>query len=300
MSPDTTAGLPTTGAARQFLQSAESGRPAAHRARPDGVSRVLYVAAWSYPSVGPREVLVLKYGRWTYLTAITNSLSNPFPVWVDKSANLYVGNANAGVDEYNFEGSLIYDYSASGLYEPQGIATDRFGNVYVASYAGAVYEFQQQTNNYISCTPSVGYLTGVTVDKRGDVFVSTGNSGEIVEYKRGLWNSRCTGTVLPVALDDAIAIAIDPQGDLVVADYYAPAVDIIAPPYTSITGTLGSGWTHPYNVTIDRAGTQAYVADEAGPIQILTYPGGNHVATLSTVNGYNQLWSAVDSENYVP
>jgi DNA-binding beta-propeller fold protein YncE len=60
--------------------------------------------------------------------------------------------------------------------------------------------------------------------------------------------------------------------------------------------------SRPVGVTIDKAGTQAYVSDlAANDVQVLTYPGGSIVATLGRTNGIltPPLW-AVDSENYVP
>jgi hypothetical protein len=46
-----------------------------------------------------------------------------------------------------------------------------------------------------------------------------------------------------MSFNEASGIAVDKQDNLIVCDENAPAVDIIAPPYTSITGTLGSGWS---------------------------------------------------------
>ena len=78
-------------------------------------------------------------------------------------------------------------------------------------------------------------------------------------------------------------------------------MDIIAPPYKSITGTLGSGWTNPYFVSIDKEGTEAYVGDVgAADVQILSYPSGINVETLGSANGLAFPVQAVDSKNYVP
>lgn len=124
-------------------------------------------------------------------------------------------------------------------------------------------------------------------------------AGYIVEYAHGL--PGCAGTVLPITIGDAGGMVIDKQGNLVVCDQKARAVDIIAPPCTSITGTLGSGWADPFHVTIDKTGTQAYVADVgAANVKVLTYPGGSIVATLNRANGLSEPASAVDSKNWAP
>ncbi|HEX3370774.1 MAG TPA: hypothetical protein VHS56_14440, partial [Candidatus Cybelea sp.] len=91
--------------------------------------------------------------------------------------------------------------------------------------------------------------------------------------------------------------AFDRQQDLVVADEGAHAVDVVAPPYTSITGTLGSGWSQPWDVTINNAGTRAYVTDtSAQTVQVLTYPAGSNIVTLPA----SFPEAAVGSRNYVP
>jgi DNA-binding beta-propeller fold protein YncE len=88
---------------------------------------------------------------------------------------------------------------------------------------------------------------------------------------------------------------------LIVCDQNAPAVDVIAPPYTSITRTLGSGFSDPFHVTINKKNSRAYVADYVtGQVYVLKYPSGKTVATLGTSNGISAAWSAVDSDNFVP
>jgi DNA-binding beta-propeller fold protein YncE len=123
------------------------------------------------------------------------------------------------------------------------------------------------------------------------------------EYPRGLSPGRfgCASAVLPITLATPIGIVLDRQGDLVVCDGSTAAVDIIAPPFKSVTGTLGSGWVAPFFVTIDKAGTQAYVTDlGAGNVQVLTYPAGTNVATLGSANGLALPVEMVDSKNFVP
>ncbi len=66
-------------------------------------------------------------------------------------------------------------------------------------------------------------------------------------------------------------------------------------------GTLGSGWTQPTSVTVNKAGTRTYVADfGAGTVSVLTYPAGSTLTTLDGANGLEFPYSAVNSNNYVP
>lgn len=247
----------------------------------------------------------------------------PFGDWVDKNGNIYVVVAsdtsnNGNVYEYNSGGGLIFTYNSTlGL--ATDVTTDRHGNVYVAdngwnSATGDephVAEFEQSVNESISCPPvGIGNSNGIAVDQQGDVFLTVNyvsGGASIVEYPRGIIKSRCVGTVLPIDVGpygSFYGAAVDTRGNLLVGTSSvtaAPSVAIIAPPYTSITGSLGSGWSRPFEVRIDRAGTRAYVTDTAAKtVTVLAYPGGSTIATLGTANGISAPVSAVDSKNYVP
>ncbi len=165
-----------------------------------------------------------------------------------------------------------------------------------------VTEYPQGSNLSFSCSlpgGNAGY--GVAVDKGGDVFVTLADAHQIIEYPHGLFRSNCTATVLPVSVL-AIGIAIDPLGNLVVCLVNVGIVNIIAPPYTNITGTLATGLAQPMVITINRPGTQAYVIDSANrtlSLQVLTYPGGSITATLSSNVGVTPLTGVADP-NFVP
>lgn len=279
--------------------------PAAHRLQLPG-GRVLYV-----PDVATNAVEVLKYGTWTSVGTITSGITFPNNSWVDTNGNFYVTNrftASGTVTEYDAGGNLIFTYSTSA--QPSAVTTDKNGNVYVAE-ATAISEYAQGSNvAAVTCSlPSVYYTAhGIAVNRRGTVFISYTDSrtasGGIIAYPFGLTAYGCDGGVLPITIGGPLGIAFDRQGNLLVCDSEenAPAVDIVAPPYHSITGTLGSGWVHPNSVTIDRAGTTAYIAERgsANDVRVLTYPGGVNEATLGSANGISEPVSAVDSKNYVP
>lgn len=74
-------------------------------------------------------------------------------------------------------------------------------------------------------------------------------------------------------------MVLDKNSNLVVCDQDAEAVDIIKPPYSRISGTLGSGYSDPTTVTINKTNTQAYVANYGGnDVLVLSYPDGLRTA----------------------
>jgi hypothetical protein len=292
------AALPQTGMAPSSVGLAGGAHPNVRRL-PLSAQRVLYVTNY-----GASAVDVVHYG-WGGLSTITNGISYPQGDWVDSKGNLYVANYGGDdVTEYSSSGNLTYTYpDISYGRGVEFVTTTRSGTVYEDDFSGYVNEFAQgATSPSATCSlPNyVGYgVGGVALDKSGDVFVDYSGlnpSGQIIEFPHGLTESGCTGTVLPITLDSPGGMVIDKQGNLVAAA--GSAVDIIAPPYTSITGTLGMGWENATAVTIDKPGTQAYVTDYgASTVTVLTYPGGSIVGTIGEVSN---PWSAVYYKSYVP
>ena len=88
--------------------------------------------------------------------------------------------------------------------------------------------------------------------------------------------------------------------NILVCDQTGAAVDVIAPPYTSITGTLGSGYVAPFHVTINKTNKVAYVSDDAAAtVDILSYPSGSPIFTLGSGQGLVDPYSAVYGANAV-
>lgn len=290
----TSSGLPplvannfTTGAAKL-----------AYRLKSASTAQALYVS-----DPGNHAIEILQGHPWGTVGTITSSLNEPQGLWLDKNRHLYAANfGNGSVTEYDPAGNLVFTYTA-GAQASTSVTTDRFGNVYEGDWSGFVNEYQPHVNS-VALTCSIGADTnigGIAVDARGDVFVSNSDfPGHIIEFKHGLLNSHCTGTTLAVALLVPYGIALDSHNNLIVADV-GGTIDIVAPPYTSISGTLGSGWNMPVCVTINKANTRAYVGDfGAKTVTILTYPGGATIQTLGSTNGLNTPYCGIDSKNYNP
>ena len=334
-SPGTSTGLPSAGASQSkgLFDPARSGVAPkflgmighAHAAKRRGVSpdnfgnRHIWVTDF-----GTGATDIVKYNTWAGQGSFSTGMNGPDGDWVDKThpQDLYVANyAGPYITEYTGANNgnpptLAYTYS-TGIADPVDVTTDKNGNVYEADYnytvagGGYVNEYAQMSNTVIaSCSPG-GNVEGVAVDKHGNVFVSYNNTssfvGNIVEYSGGLAASHCVGTVLPITFGFLGGIALDKvSGNLIVCDQTGPnfsgaAVDVVGyPSYSSVTGTLGSGYSDPFHVTIDMANDKAYVADlGAGVVQVLNYPSGTSITTLGSANGITQPASAVDTHNSV-
>lgn len=201
----------------------------------------------------------------------------------DRDGNLYVTDeVNSIVDEYakgHTKPTFQYTTLVRG---PIGVTTDSDGDVYVANYVEGITEYRQKRNVAIHSCTIPGYAVGVA-EKGGRIFVtfngfSSGNGG-IVEFAHGL--SDCNGVVLKVVLKGPYTgkLQIDRQGNLVVADQESSTVDVVAPPYSSITRKI-TGSRFPFGVALNESDTLLYVAGEH-EVRVATYPKGALVKTLS-------------------
>jgi len=251
--------------------------------------------------VGTNAVEILKNTTWTNIDSISSGIDHPEGNWVDAKGNLYVANfTGQDITEY-YPSKSIPKYTYTGVSEPIAVTTDSHGNVYEGDFEGYVTEFHQGSSTIIAQCTTGGDVWGVAVNKATDVFVVywNGSSGKITEYSGGL--SGCSGTVLGATVALPGGMVLDKNSNLVVCDQDAEAVDIIKPPYSRISGTLGSGYSDPTTVTINKTNTQAYVANYGGKdVLVLSYPDGSNIATLNYANGLSSPWSAVDGLNYNP
>jgi hypothetical protein len=224
----------------------------------------------------------------------TGSISVPVPVgtWVDASENAYAASPSFGsgvnVSEYNKAGSLIFTYTTS-LTDPVNVTTDTKGHVYVANNGtsgASVVEYPQASNVAINTCETGLNNEGVAVDGKGDVFVSGNgpntNSGVLLEYKQGL--SGCKVTTLGAVLDSAGGLQLDNKGDLVACDQPV-GVDIIPPPYSSISKTITVTGGSDYHADALYASKLFVVDSGVDEVYVLSYPGGTLLKTLGPSNG---------------
>jgi DNA-binding beta-propeller fold protein YncE len=281
--------------------------PARHHHRYLGL-KDLYVA-----DITNNAIEILANGTYKNVGSISYGISYPVDDFLDKKGNLYVANAYpySNIMEYApGKTTPSFTYNA-GMFGPQGVSVDGAGNVYEVDFSlGSVNEYAQGSNVVLHTCP-VANPEGVAIDASGNVFVDALNTAlngtNIIEYIGGLIKRghpyRCQPTTLGATLVFGAGMVLDNNNDLVVCDQNgnSPAVDIIAPPYSRITRTLGSGYSDPYHVTLNKSNALAFVADAGlDEVFVYAYKTNTLVATLGSGNGLAAPFSAVDGPNAVP
>jgi sugar lactone lactonase YvrE len=148
---------------------------------------------------------------------------------------------------------------SSNLYQPNGVAVDGSGNVYIADSAhNAVKEWLVASNMVITLnTNGLNYPYGVAVDGAGNVYVDNESGNSLL-----LWSSASntvTGLVTS-GLAAPTSIAMDGVGNVYIADYYSYTIKEWSATASNLT-TVVSGLNYPQGVSVDFLGN-IFIADK--------------------------------------
>lgn len=166
---------------------------------------------------------------------------------------------------------VLTDAASSGSYDVQAFPQNANG----AATALSSFTF----------SPS-SYITGMTVDATGRVYIMTSGVG-ILSFAYGATGSATPSTTL-TTVTDGWGLAVDPSDNLVVTDYIHNLVDFFAPgtnggaaPIKQIAGS-GTQINYPYQAAFDGSGN-LYVLNANSPSSITEYSAAS-IAGTGTIN----------------
>ena len=232
------------------------------------------------------------------VVTLSTALPNVSSVALGPQGDLFIGSGSfAGVTEL----SVADNYAVSGQYlsngfsEPQGVAVDGAGNVYVTdTYHGAVKEILAAGGYTSVQTLATGFIepSSIAVDGAGDVFVIDPGSDAVKEIPAG------GGAVKVLSRDfkEPTALAADSAGDVFVSDLFrGTVIELLAAGGYQDTVQIGPSGIFTNGLGLDGAGDLFLASFATATIDELQKSEGYQAAT-TVANGFAApVGVAVDS-----
>lgn len=180
----------------------------------------------------------------------------------------------------------------SGLYQPQGLAVDSAGAVYVADFNNRVVKVAAgSTTQTVLPFTGLNYPEGVAVDGQGNVYVADRGNNRVLK----LAADSTTQTVLPfTGLKNPDGVAVDPAGNVYITDTDNNRVLELAAGSSNQTVLPFTGVSVPWGIAVDTAGN-VYVTEHDSN-QVLKLAAGSNTPTVLPLTGLNTpLGVAVDN-----
>ena len=196
---------------------------------------------------------------------------------------------------------------SSGLNQPDGIAVDNAGNVFIAdTFNNAIKEWSAASNT-VTTLVSSGLVQpfGVAVDSVGNVFLADLGHNAIKQWSAA---SGAVSTLVSSGLFSPDGVAVDSAGNVYIADTFQNQIKEWLTASNAITTLVSSGLNKPGGVAVDIAGN-VYIADTFNSAIKEWSPASNTVTTLvssglsfpygAAVNGAGHVFIAGNSQDVI-
>lgn len=241
-------------------------------------------------------------------TSPVDSFYQPWGLAVDSVSNVYVGDslngtlrkitpltANpystlstlAGPDEsYGLEDGTN---SAARFYEPESVAVDGAGNVYVADTfnncirlvtpAGVVTTLAGSVDGYsgsddgANTGASFDNPTGICLDANTNIYVADSENSSVRLITPDVAHSNWFTTTISTNFMTPVAVAVDSSTNVYVTDSGSKTVEIISGGTVSNFASTNIGLVSPTGIAVDGA-TNVYVADDTNNVIYVIAPDG--------------------------
>jgi serine/threonine-protein kinase len=184
----------------------------------------------------------------------------------------------------------------SGLYQPQGLAVDNAGAVYVADFNNRVVKLTAgSTTQTVLPFAGLNFPEGVAVDGQGSVYVADRGNNRVLKLPAGA----NAAVALPfTGLKNPDGVAVDTAGDVYVTDTDNNRVLMLPAGSTTPTVLPFAGVAVPWGIAVNPAGDVFVTEHDSN--QVLKLAAGSNTPTVLPLNGLNTpLGVATDSAGNV-
>ncbi len=219
---------------------------------------------------------------------------SPGGVALDKAGDVYVTSEGmyGRVVELPPGSSTPTVLPFSGLYEPQGLAVDSAGAVYVADFNNRVVKLTAgSTSQTVLPFSGLNYPEGVAVDGQGGVYVVDRGNNRVLKLAAG---SNTPATLPFTGLKNPDGVAVDSAGNVYVTDTDNNRVLMLAAGSTAQTVLPFTGVAVPWGIAVDTAGDVFVTEHDSN--QVVKLPAGSNTPTALPFSGLNTpLGVAIDN-----
>jgi streptogramin lyase len=174
-----------------------------------------------------------------------------------------------------------YGYTVAGIYYPLAVAADSTGAIWVADYGSSSASLLTDTGSAVSGGNGYGasdlpFTSAVAVDANHNAWFAVEGGAVLVTPTGGVSSFSCC--------NGPDGIAIDPSGNVWIADYLASAiVELTSVGSVANRTTLDAGNDRPRGIAVDGAGN-VWAANYVG--NSVAELAGSNAAVLSPTAGY--------------
>ena len=212
--------------------------------------------------------------------SITDGVSDPYNLAVNKHGTLYVQNNNLTVTEYP-KGETSPSKTLNEPQESVGtgvcVTVGSDGMVYaIDHYVSQIYEFKKGATSPTT-TIFLSHAFGLALDSRNNLYVgwapnSSGGPGRVERFKPG----STTGKDLGIETKYEGGLAIDKHDNVLVGDQGNRVIDIFKKGQTTPFRSISTYPAYPYQFAFDRSDKHLYmVSGEPAEVYVYDYSTGD-------------------------